>query len=93
MSTLRLGNMSPEAFAEKVGAEFTEEEMTHLKSVWSQQASLTGAEDFHIFEAPAISITVGSAGSKTIKVFAAANQRKVFNREITIHLDSEWEKP
>lgn len=87
---LRLGNLSPEAFAERVGAEFTPEEVAYLRSVWSQKAALVGPDDFHIFDDPAISVTVGAPSSRTVAVFQAANERKPFNRELSVYLDEQW---
>jgi hypothetical protein len=89
---LRLGNLSPTQFAEHVGTEFTNDEAAYLQSVWSQNAALTGPDDFHIFSDPAISITVGSASSRTLEVFKAANSRTQFNREITFDLDEQYQK-
>lgn len=89
---LKLGNLSPEQFATRVGSEFTPDEITYLKSVWSRNATLTGPDDFHIFDNPAISIHVGSATTKTLDVFKAANARKQFNDEISFHLDEEWQE-
>ena len=87
MSYFKLGNLSPEEFATRVGAEFTFEELDHLRSVWSQKATLTSDEDFHIFDAPAISIHIGSIESRTVEIFKAANARKTFGREVSFHLD------
>ena len=89
---IKFGNLSAEKFAEIVGAEFTEEELQHLNKNWSRKADLTGSEDFHIFDDPAISINVGSTTSETIKIFIAANARKTFSRSITFHLDENWTK-
>lgn len=87
---LKLGNLSIEKFAKIVEAEFTKEELIHLNESWSQNASLSADEDFHIFEDPCISIHIGSNESDTLKIFVAANNRKEFNREISFHLDQEW---
>lgn len=87
---LKFGNLSPEKFAERVGTEFTPDELVHLRSVWSMNATLTGPEDFHIFDDPTISVDIGSVESRTVVIFAAANARKEFNREVSFYLQEEW---
>lgn len=87
---IRLGNLSPEQFADRVGAEFTSDELAELHSVWSQWAELTGPEDFHIFDAPTIFVTIGSVSSRAVEIFKAANARKTFNREVTFGLDDRF---
>ena len=87
---LRFGNLSPERFAARVDSEFTPDELEYLGSVWSQNATLTGPDDFHIFEDPAIAISIGSTTSRTLEVFKAANSRKVFNREVDFNLDDKF---
>jgi len=87
---LKFGNLSPEKFAEKVGATFTDDELSYLHSVWSQKAALIGSNDFHIFDDPAISIHVGSTTGPTVDVFLAANTRSTFNRPVQFFLDADW---
>jgi len=88
---LKLGNLSPERFAERVGSEFTDDELTYLRSVWSQKAALVGPDDFHIFDDPTISAHIGSATSRTVEVFKAANARSPFDRAVQFSLDDDWE--
>lgn len=88
---LKFGNLSPAEFAARVGSEFTEGELAELKSVWSQGAKLRNADDFHIFDDPAISIHIGAADSRAVEIFKAANARNTFNREVTFYLDRDWE--
>lgn len=90
---LRLGNLTPEQFAERVGSEFTEQEAAYLRSVASGNANLAGPDDFHIFERPSISVTVGSPTTHVLDVFKAANARKPFNREVSFDLDNRWATP
>lgn len=87
---LRLGNLTPQEFATKVGTEFTAEEMDTLRAARSGQATLTGPEDFHIFDAPAISVTLGSRTAAVIDIFKAAHERQPFNREVAFDLDESW---
>lgn len=89
---IKFGNLSPQAFAEKVGAQFTPDELEHLESVWSQQTKLTSAEDFHIFDNPAISVHIGATDSRTVEVFSSANDRTAFNRPVTFYLDNDWQR-
>lgn len=90
MMYLKLGNLYPEEFAERVGTEFTSDELAYLRGVWSQKAALTGPDDFHIFDDPSISIHIGSVTSRVVEVFKAANDRSPFNRAIPFSLDIEW---
>lgn len=87
---LKFGNLSPEEFAKRVGSEFTEDEIAELRSVWSRNATLTGPEDFHIFEDPSITVHIGSPFARAVEIFRAANGRKEFNQEISFHLDEGW---
>ncbi len=87
---LRMGNLSPEQFAERVGTEFTAEEIAELRSVWSQNAELTGPEDWHIFDSPTISVTVGRPGGRALATFIRANDRRPFNRRVDFDLDARW---
>ena len=89
---VRLGNLTPERFAEKVETEFTKEELDYLRSVRTGRANVTGPDDFHIFEHPAISVTVVSVDSRVIEVFMAANDRAEFNRRVHIDLDAGWKR-
>lgn len=90
---LRMGNLSPEQFAEKVGTEFTAEEVATLRACWSQQATLTGPNDWHAFDDPAISVTVGSRESPMVAIATAASARKPFNRPVTFDQDRRWSEP
>lgn len=87
---LRFGNLTPEAFAERVGASFTPAELDTLNHFWSQNAKLTGPDQFHIFDDPSITISIGSVDALPLQVFQAANARKPFNRPVDFYLDKEW---
>ena len=87
---LKLGNLSPEEFANRVGSAFTDDELAYLRSVWSQKATLTSPGDFHIFDDPTISIHIGSATGQTVDTFVAANTRSTFNRPVQFGLDECW---
>lgn len=89
---LRLGNLTPEQFAERVGTEFTADELAILAAARSGRAQLTGPEDFHIFDSPSISVTVGSLDAAVLGVFIAANERATYNREVNFELDDEWSR-
>ena len=88
---IKFGNVSPKEFAERVGSEFTADEMVHLEAVWSRNAELQSAEDFHIFDDPAISIHIGAADSRTVEVFKAANERRTFGCPVMFYLDNARE--
>jgi len=87
---LKMGNLGPADFARRVGSEFTDDELEYLRGVWSQKAELTGPEDFHIFDSPAISIHIGSATGRVVEIFKAADARKSFNQPIQFYLDEGW---
>ena len=89
---IRLGNLSPREFGERVGSPFTGTEIAYLTERWSGNARLSGPEDFHIFDSPTISVTVGSRKADVLAVFVAANSRKPFNREVDFDLDDDWTK-
>lgn len=91
MAGIMLGNLSPEQFARRVDADFTEEEIAQLRSVWSQQAELTGPEDFHFFDIP-LTMTFGSMDNEAMKIVKAANERKTFSCLISGGIDSRWDK-
>lgn len=90
MTHIRFGNVGVRDFAALVGARFTEEELAHLDAARSGLAALTGAEDFHVFDDPALVVHVGSRESKTLAVLTAANSRRPFDRQVTVHLDERW---
>lgn len=90
--SLRLGNLTPEEFADRVGAHFTADEFATLHQHWSPAATLTGPDQFHIFEHPHIAITVGSPTASVIAVFADANARSEFTRPIGVFEDQEWRR-
>lgn len=90
MSALRMGNLSPENFADRVDTHFTNEEIDQLRAAWSQRADLTGPEDWHIFDSPSISITVGRATARVVAILVRANDRRPFNRQVDIDLDDRW---
>lgn len=85
---LRIGNVSLGDFAALVGAEFTDDERAHLMASRSGKAELTNAEDWHIFDAPALVITVGAADSRTAAIFVAADQRRRFEKAVSVFLDA-----
>lgn len=88
---LFLGNLSPEQFAARTGAEFTDEEIAELRSTWSQKAQLTGPEDWHIFDAP-LSIAIGTVGSRAMQIFQQVNARKTLTVEVQVYLDEKWKE-
>lgn len=87
---LRLGNLSPEEFAERVDTVFTPDELEHLNKVRSGFANLTSADDFHIFDSPAVAVSVGSADARVLQIFRDANTRAPFNREVPFDIDEGW---
>lgn len=89
---LRLGNLTPEEFSVRTGLEFTPEELEALREFRSGKAELTGPNDFHIFDAPRIAITVGSMDSPVIEILSAANLRTPPQFEIGVYLDEQWKK-
>lgn len=89
MSYLKLGNVSPQEFASKVEADFTDEEMAALEAAWSRNAVLSGDDQFHIFRDPRLSIHVGSASAPVLQVFINANSRKEFNQQVPVHVDRQ----
>lgn len=91
MTAIMLGNLSPEEFARRVDAEFTDEEIAQLRSTWSQKAELTGPEDFHFFDIP-LAITFGSMDNKAMEILKAANDRKTFSRPVSGILDNGWDR-
>lgn len=91
MAGIKLGNLSPEAFARRVDAEFTDEEITQLRSTWSQKADLTGAEDFHFFDLP-LTMTFGSMDNQAMQIVKAANDRKTFSCLVSGAIDDGWDK-
>jgi hypothetical protein len=88
---IRFGNLTPREFAQRVGAEFTTEELRHLTALRSGNAKLTGPQDFHIFEDP-LCITVGSVDSHAMEIFTAANARHGFEKRVPVALDQEWKE-
>lgn len=87
---LKFGNMSPVDFEYRVDTVFLPEERSTLQLCWSRDAQLTGPDQFHIFTAPVLQISVGSADSPTLEIFVNANRRKQFNREVSIFVDDRW---
>lgn len=85
---IKFGNLSPLSFASRVGTEFTAAELETLGHFWSQNATLTGPDQFHIFDDPAITIHVGSVDALPLDVFKAANARKPFNRPVSFYVDA-----
>lgn len=92
VTTLRFGNLSPEAFAAAVGTQFTPEEIAALRACWSQQATLTGPNDWHVFHDPGISVTVGSTNSPMLEIAKAADARQPFQRKVDFELDEGWKE-
>jgi hypothetical protein len=89
---LKLGNLTVTQFAEKVGAEFTEEEVALLETHRSDLAEFSDPNAFHIFDTPAISIHIGqvAATNEVLDVFKRANARRAFNREIGFYPQGEF---
>lgn len=83
---IKFGNLTVREFAEKVGTEFTDEEVEILESHRSDPATFDDPDKFHIFLDPAISINIGAEAFESTKaIWVAANARKPFNREISFH--------
>ncbi len=93
MAGFKLGNLSPEEFAKRVGTEFTADEIARLKEHWSQKADLMGPEDWHVFDAPTVSVHIGSVTCGAVDVFRAADARRPFNRAVRFSLDERWKEP
>lgn len=89
---LRMGNLTPAQFAERVGSEFTADELLELAGMRSGNATLAGPNDFHIFCDPSISVTIGSRDCAALELFKAANARKQFNRPVDFDLDEAWSR-
>ena len=87
---LRLGNLTVKEFAKLVEADFTEEELALLESHRTSTASFTDQSKFHIFQDPAISISIGKVALEaTLSIWQQANSRKPFNREVGLYPISE----
>lgn len=87
---IRLGNLSAAELEAKAGLEFTDEERAELEAARSGQAKLTGPEDWHAFDNPGVSITIGSADSRARHIFEAANAREKADFILPVYLDEEW---
>jgi hypothetical protein len=85
-----MGNLSPEEFAGRVGADFTHEEIAVLRSTWSRMADLSGPEDWHIFDSPSISITVGNPTARALAILVRANDRHPSTRLVDVDIDERW---
>lgn len=92
MGFIRLGNLSAAELEAKTGLEFTDEERAELEAARSGQAKLTGAEDWHAFDTPSVSITIGSVSSRARHIIEGADLRKKANFAIAVYLDEEWKK-
>lgn len=83
---LKFGNLTVAQFEKRVGTEFTNDEQKLLESHRQDVADVRDPWKFHIFDDPAISITIGSEAMKACKAaFVAANTRAPFNRQITFY--------
>lgn len=81
-----LGNLTVRQFAERVGAEFTDEEVERLELYRTNTAEFSDTAKFHIFDSPAINVYVGEVALKeAVPIFVAANERKKFNREVSFY--------
>lgn len=87
---LRMGNLSAAELEAKTGLEFSNDERAALMASRSGQAKLTGPEDWHAFDSPGISVSIGSATSQARYIFEAADIRKKANIEIPIYVDEGW---
>ncbi len=92
MAFIRLGNLSAAELEAKTGLEFTDAEREELEAARSGQAKLTGAEDWHAFDTPGISITIGYQFSRARQILEAADLRKKATIALPIYLDEEWKK-
>ena len=81
---IRFGNLTLEKFAEKVGADFTAEELATLNECRTDLANFTDPDKFHIFDHPAVVVVIGKrAMAATEHIWVAADTRAKFNREVT----------
>lgn len=83
---LRFGNLTVNQFADRVGAVFTDEEIETLEAARSHQASVTDPGQFHIFDDPALVVTLGrDAVESVLPIFAAANDRSEFTQPVSFY--------
>lgn len=89
---LRMGNLSAVELEAKTGWSFTGDERAELEANRSGSAKLTGPEDWHAFDSPGVSISIGSANSRARHIFESADIRKQAGIKLPIYLDEEWKK-
>jgi len=83
---IRFGNMTVDQFAAAVGAKFTPVQSATLESYRSDRAEFTDPDKFHIFDDPAITISIGSkALAETKAIWLAANELSPFKREVSFY--------
>jgi hypothetical protein len=83
---LRFGNLTVAEFAERVGTEFTAEELALLESYRTSTASFAEPDKFHIFDDPAISISIGAiALAATQQIWVDADRDNPFNQKINFY--------
>lgn len=88
---LRMGDLRPAEFAERVGAEFTPDELALLEAHYEPNASFDGPRGLHIFDDPAISMTVGAETLNQIRdVLIESNDRRSWNRDVPIYPNASF---
>lgn len=87
---IKFGNLTMRQFADKVQADFTDEELETLEGYRTDIAEFTDPGKFHIFDDPAISINIGSEciAAGALGIFTAANTRKTFTGEVAFYPNS-----
>ena len=86
MSLIRFGNLTVQQFADKVGADFTADEIAALESQRTDHAEFTDPAKFHIFDDPAVCIVIGTEAERdALPVFCAADGRRSFNRQVSFY--------
>lgn len=83
---LRFGNLTVQEFADRVGAVFTDDEIATLEAARNPQATVTDPGQFHIFDDPALAVTLGpDAIESVLPIFTAANDRNAFTEPVSFY--------
>lgn len=83
---LRMGNLTVRQFADRVNADFSDNEVEFLEDLRTDVAQFEDSNRFHIFDDPAISVVVGrEAMPAVIDTFTTANSRRAFTREVSFY--------
>ena len=87
---IRFGNLTVTHFAQRVGAEFTPEEIETLESYRTEEAEFSDPNKFHIFEDPAVCVVIGPVALEATKsIWVGADARKQFNRPVGFYSSEE----